>query len=53
MKRILIVDDDPLVRGTLHALLARHGYVVEDADNGKRRWTLSPANRTTWSSPTW
>jgi len=34
MKRILLVDDDPLVRGTLHALLARHGYEIEDADNG-------------------
>ena len=35
MKRILLVDDDPLVRGTLHAMLARAGYEVEDADNGE------------------
>jgi CheY-like chemotaxis protein len=35
MKRILLVDDDPLVRGTLHAMLARSGYQVEDADNGE------------------
>ena len=36
MKRVLLVDDDPLVRGTLHTVLARAGYDVEDADNGAK-----------------
>ena len=35
MRRILLVEDDSLVRGTLHAMLARAGFDVEDADNGE------------------
>jgi two-component system chemotaxis response regulator CheY len=33
--RILRVDDDELLRGTLHQILARAGYDVDDASNGK------------------
>jgi two-component system chemotaxis response regulator CheY len=33
--RILLVDDDELLRRTLHQILVRAGYDVEDASNGK------------------
>jgi DNA-binding response OmpR family regulator len=33
--RILLVDDDELLRGTLHQILVRAGYDVDDAPNGK------------------
>jgi DNA-binding response OmpR family regulator len=33
--RILLVDDDELLRGPLHQILVRAGYDVEDAPNGK------------------
>jgi two-component system chemotaxis response regulator CheY len=33
--RILLVDDDELLRGTLHQILVRAGYDVDDASNGK------------------
>ncbi len=33
-KRILIADDDPLVRGSLAAVLESEGYVVDEARNG-------------------
>ena len=35
MPRILLVDDDELLRGTLHQILVRAGYDVDDASNGK------------------
>lgn len=34
MLRILIVDDDDLLRNALHKTLVRAGYEVEDASNG-------------------
>jgi DNA-binding response OmpR family regulator len=33
--RILLVDDDELLRGSLHQILVRAGYDVDDASNGK------------------
>lgn len=35
MKRILVVDDDDLVRGYLRRLLAAEGYEVIEASNGQ------------------
>ena len=35
MPRILLVDDDELLRGALHQILMRAGYDVYDASNGK------------------
>ncbi len=35
MPRILLVDDDELLRGVLHQILVRAGYDVDDAPNGK------------------
>ena len=35
MPRILLVDDDELLRGALHQILERAGYDVHDASNGK------------------
>jgi len=33
--RILLVDDDEVLRGALHQILVRAGYDVDDASNGK------------------
>jgi two-component system, chemotaxis family, chemotaxis protein CheY len=33
--RILLVDDDELLRGALHQILVGAGYDVDDASNGK------------------
>ena len=35
MPRILLVDDDELLRGALHQILVHAGYDVADASNGK------------------
>ncbi|HSM92949.1 MAG TPA: ATP-binding protein [Anaeromyxobacteraceae bacterium] len=35
-KRILLVDDDPLVRGSLRGLLQSAGYAVEVAEDGQQ-----------------
>ena len=35
MPRILLVDDDELLRAALHQILVRAGYDVDDASNGK------------------
>ena len=35
MPRILLVDDDEVLRGALHQILVRAGYDVDDASNGK------------------
>ena len=32
--RILVVDDDPLIRGSLYEMLRGHGYAVEMAADG-------------------
>ena len=35
MPRILIIDDEPLVRAVLRSILERHGYTVMDASDGR------------------
>ena len=35
MKRILLIDDDPTVRGAFRKILEREGYDVVTASNGK------------------
>ena len=35
IKRILVVDDDPALRGSLQVLLESNGHVVETAENGR------------------
>jgi two-component system, chemotaxis family, chemotaxis protein CheY len=35
MPRILIIDDEPLVRSVLRSILERHGHTVMDAPNGR------------------
>jgi CheY-like chemotaxis protein len=39
-KRILVVDDEPLVRLTLQILLASDGYIVDAAKSGAEALTL-------------
>ncbi|MBZ0114789.1 MAG: response regulator [Thermoanaerobaculia bacterium] len=36
--RVLVVDDDVAIRELLHELLARRGYVVEEAADGQAAW---------------
>jgi two-component system response regulator DesR len=38
-KRVLIADDDSLVRGSLAAVLESEGFVVDDAENGVKAVT--------------
>lgn len=33
--RILVIDDDPIVRGMLAEMLRREGYEVDEADDGR------------------
>ena len=33
-RHILVVDDEPLVRSTVHMLLEDDGYIVEEAESG-------------------
>lgn len=35
MARILVIDDDPQIRGLLRQMLVSEGYAVADAGNGK------------------
>ena len=42
-RRILIIDDDPLVRRTLHALLNQAGYTVDSAAGGVEGLEKLPA----------
>ena len=35
MPRILIIDDEPLVRAVLRRILERHGYAVMEAPDGR------------------
>ncbi len=42
-KRILVIDDDPLVRRTLQVLLQQAGYVVDSAADGMQGLEKLPA----------
>ena len=44
MTRILIVDDEPLIREALGTFLADEGYVVETAADGRQALTLIAAS---------
>lgn len=44
--RILVIDDDPVVRGMLVEMLRREGYDVDEAEDGRagmRRFRAQPA----------
>ncbi|MBE2213424.1 MAG: response regulator [Opitutaceae bacterium] len=38
--RVLVVDDDPLVRGAISACLRHSGYVVHEASDGRKALTF-------------
>jgi CheY-like chemotaxis protein/GAF domain-containing protein len=40
-RRVLVVDEDPSVRGAAHALLERYGCIVETAHNGAECISMS------------
>ena len=40
-KRILLVDDDPAVRGSLHEVLAGEGYFVIPAEDGQQALNIA------------
>jgi DNA-binding response OmpR family regulator len=40
-KRILLVDDDPTVRGSLNEVLASEGYFVMPAENGEQALNIA------------
>ncbi len=40
LHRVLIVDDDPLVRSAIAACLRHHGYVVHEASDGRKALTF-------------
>lgn len=40
LHRVLIVDDDPLVRGAISACLRHSGYVVHEASDGRKALTF-------------
>lgn len=40
LHRVLIVDDDPLVRGAIGACLRHKGYVVHEASDGRKALTF-------------
>jgi len=47
MPRILIIDDEPLVRTVLRSLLEREGYTVMEASNGRAGlalWRHTPSD---------
>jgi len=47
MPRILIIDDEPLVRAVLRSILERHGYTVMDAPDGRAGlalWRHTPSD---------
>jgi two-component system, chemotaxis family, chemotaxis protein CheY len=43
--RVLIVEDDDMVRATLKRLLKAHGYLVEEADNASDALMMFQASR--------
>jgi len=47
MARVLLIDDDPLVRNILRQILELDGHMVVDAANGAvamQRWSEQPAD---------
>ena len=47
MPRILIIDDEPLVRAVLRSILERNGYAVMDAQGGRAGlalWRHTPSD---------
>lgn len=47
MPRILIIDDEPLVRSVLRSILERNGYTVMDAPDGRAGlalWRHTPSD---------
>jgi CheY-like chemotaxis protein len=47
MPRILIIDDEPLLRSVLRSILERNGHTVEDAPNGRAGlalWHQTPSD---------
>jgi CheY-like chemotaxis protein/anti-sigma regulatory factor (Ser/Thr protein kinase) len=44
-KRVIVIDDEELVRATLVAVLEGNGYAVEEADTGGKGLTRIKANR--------
>jgi CheY-like chemotaxis protein len=47
MPRILIIDDEPLVRAVLRSILERNGYTVMDASDGRAGlalWRHTPSD---------
>ena len=47
MPRILIIEDEPLVRAVLRSILERHGYTVMDAPDGRAGlalWCQTPSD---------
>jgi CheY-like chemotaxis protein len=47
MSRILIIDDEPLVRAVLRGILERHGYEVLEGQDGKAGlalWRSTPVD---------
>ena len=45
MARVLVVDDEPLVRRTLKLMLERAGHQVEEAEDGDQAWEVFSAAR--------
>lgn len=46
MKKVLAVDDDPVIRNLIAALLRRKGFLVSQAANGEEAITLLSNSRT-------
>lgn len=47
MEKILIIDDEPLLRRTLYDMLSREGYAVQEAPDGRaglQQWRNHPAD---------
>lgn len=44
-KSLLIVDDEPNMRHMLKALLSKHSYRIDEAENGQQALTLANENR--------
>jgi CheY-like chemotaxis protein len=42
--RVLVVDDDRAIRELVKRLVARHGFVIDTANDGAEAWTLLAEN---------